>query len=505
MLIIDCDTFFGYRANCPTVVSADTLIQTTRSDGICYALAYSMKARTYDAQEGNDEVMQAATVHPKIIPVASVDPRTFDRLENEIARVAELGFAAIRVFPESQGWSVDSVLFSRIARACYENDIPLTVAVESPGKASSIAKRTEDTDVKIILLGANYNVLSEVLSTATAKPNLYVSTQLFVTPGAIELAVESIGADRLVLGTGAPEFSSRPAINMVMGAQIKESEKHKILGGNIGTIIGKSLTKLNRTLVESGFEQYAKRSVRGPIIDVHGHLGIWPFPMKVRTADDLVRLMHRRGIEKAILSSTKAIVSDFVEGNAELAREIQAYPELLGYVTINPNYPEQSIKEMDRYLKQEKFVGVKTHPGYSGQSIDSPAMRKLLPVIAEKKVPFLIHCWGHGEPSKVLRIALDFHDIPIIMGHGGVTAWREAIETMKAAPNVYTEFCSSRVERGRVRATIDAVGCERILFGSDLGLFDPIYDLGVYEEADLSTPERQAIMYDNARRLFGIG
>ncbi len=482
----------------------DALVRALGLDGIGCALAYNTKARTYDAREGNDEALAAAKAHPEILPVASVDPRTFDRLEEEIARVADLGFAGLRVFPELQGWSVDSVLFSRVLNACAKNQLPLMISTEAPGKASAVIERAPDTDLPIIMLGTNYNVLAEALSAAAARPNTYVSTQYFVTPGAVELAVESIGADRLVLGTGSPEFSARPALNVILGAEISDSDKRKILGGNIAAIIARQSARLGKSPKEGCLEAFCKRSISGPIIDMHGHFGPWPFPMKPCSAADLVRLMHRRGIEKAILSSTKAIVGDFVEGNAELAREIAAHDELLGYVTINPNYPEKSIDEMNRYLSSGKFVGVKTHPGYSGQPIDSPAMRKLLPAIAAVGVPILVHCWGHGEPSKVGKIAAEYPKIPIIMGHGGVTAWQEAIEVMKQAPNVYTEFCSSRVERGRVRETIDAVGCERVLFGSDLGLFDPIYDLGIYEEAELTCAEREAIMYANAKRLFKI-
>jgi hypothetical protein len=457
--------------------------------------------------------MAAAREHPEVLPVASVDPRTFDRVEGEIERVAGLGFAAVRVFPETQGWSVDSALFSRVVKACDEHRMPLMVSAEAAGKASAIVKRAKKTANPIILLGSNYNTQAETFSAASLRPNTYVSTQFFVTPGVVEIAAEALGADRLVLGMAAPEFAGRPAINMILGSELSDADKAKILGGNIARLIEPQLEKLGRGV--SGFEipkhladgdltTYRKRCIKGPIIDVHGHLGPWPFPMRGWSAENLVKLMRRRGIEKAMISSTKAIVNDFVEGNAELAREIEPFPDLLGYVTINPNYPEKSVEELDRYLKLPQFVGVKTHPGYSGQPIDSDALRKLLPAVAEKNVPFLVHCWGHGEPTKIRKIAQDFPQITFVMGHGGVIAWIEAIETIKATSNVYTEFCSSRVERGRVRATIDAIGCKRILFGSDLGLFDPAYDLGIYEEADLTADERQAIMYDNAKELFGV-
>ena len=504
MLIIDCDAYFGRRPNSADDTSLETLIELERKQGVGCAAAYCLKARIYDAREGNDEALEAARRHAEVLPVASVDPRTLDRIEDEIERVAGLGFAAVRVFPETQGWSVDSVLFSRIVRACDRHDMPLMVPAEAAGKASAIVSRAMETTNPVILLGANYNTQAEALSAAADRPNTFVSTQFFVTPGVVELAAEALGADKLVLGTGAPECTGRPAINMILQSELSEAEKAAILGGNLAAVLQPRLAKLGRSLPEADAADHDAHATWGPVVDVHGHLGPWPFPMRGWNAGDLVKLMKRRGIEKAILSSTKAIVSDFVEGNAELAREIEPHPELFGYVTINPHYPERSIEELDKYLRLPKFVGAKFHCGYAGVPIDGEALRKLLPAAAEKNVPILIHCWGHGEPTRVLRIAREFPQIRFIMGHGGVVAWQEAVETMKAAPNVYTEFSSSRSERGRVRATIDQVGCSRILFGSDLGLFDPAYDMGVYEDADLTPAERRAIMYDNATELFRL-
>jgi predicted TIM-barrel fold metal-dependent hydrolase len=64
--------------------------------------------------------------------------------------------------------------------------------------------------------------------------------------------------------------------------------------------------------------------------------------------------------------------------------------------------------------------------------------------------------------------------------------WREAIDVMKNMPNIYTEFCNSWVEPEKARATVDAVGANRVMFGTDAGLFDPAFCAGVYEEADLT-------------------
>lgn len=505
MLIIDCDAYIGRQAASFEEATPEMLLGAESAEGVSYAMTYSVKARTYDARCGNDEVLRIAQKYPRILPVASVDPREHCRFELEIARVADLGFSAVRVFPELQGWQVDSLLFARIVNACAEHAMPLMLSANAAGRASEIVRVAKHTSNPIILLNVNYNTLAEALSAAAARPNTFISTQYFITPGALEIAAESVGADRLVLGTNSPEFSARPPINMIMLSELSDEDKANILGGNLARIIAPQVRKLGQTLIESAdFGNYEKRGLRGPKIDVHGHIGPWPFPMTDCWAEDLEKLMRKCGIERAIISSTEAIVNDFIEGNAVLARELEKSNMLLGYITVNPHRLEQSVQEMDKYLKSPRFVGVKLHPGYAGISIDSEAVRRLAAEVAKRNVPFLIHTWGYGEPSKILKLAEEYREMPIIMGHGGAVAWREAIEVLDKTRNVYTELCTSQCHRNKVRETIRAVGYDRILFGTDLGLFDPAHVLGTYEEAELNAEEEAAVMRNNAARLFGL-
>jgi uncharacterized protein len=52
--------------------------------------------------------------------------------------------------------------------------------------------------------------------------------------------------------------------------------------------------------------------------------------------------------------------------------------------------------------------------------------------------------------------------------------------------------------------TIRNVGVEHVLFGSDYPQFSVVKNLDALERLDLTDPEKSAIRYDNARRLFGL-
>lgn len=506
MLIIDCDTHFGVRPSGSEDESVDRLMSIEKSESVDYMLASCLTARAYDARTGNDLTMEASRLHPEILPVATVDPRPYYGVEEEVERVAGLGFVAVRVFPESQGWSLDSLLFARIVEACDKYRMPLLVSADSPGKASRIVQTAAGTSNPVILLNSNYAIQAESLTAVRHRANTYLCTRFFCTPGAYEEAVASLGADRLIIGTDAPTHSNRESLSMLLRSNLPDDAKAKILGGNMAALMAGQLQKLGKTLVDgNGLEAYNRKCVRTSIIDVHGHLGPWPFPMRNPDAQGLADLMKARGIEKCVLSGTNAIVNDFVAGNAELAEAIENVEGLYGYVTVNPNDLEQSTAEMRKYLQNPKFVGLKMHPSYARAAIDGESSRALAQVAACRSVPFLIHTMGPGEPSKIRRLAQEFPEMPIIMAHGGGPAWQEAVGVVKDTTNTYIEFCSSTCQYGKVRQAIDQIGTDRILFGTDLGLFDPAYNLGTYESADLTAGEQAAIMQDNARRLFRFG
>lgn len=503
MWIIDCDAFFGFNAAGGPDVSLQALLAAEARQSVGGVMACSIKSRVYDAREGNDDTLRAASDHEMLLPVASIDPRAGYRIEQEIARVAELGFVALRVFPELQGWQADSAHFARVVAACEEHQLPLMVSCRTAGTASRVISMAENTTNAVVLLNSGYGTQGEVFSAAASRANTLVSTSQFITPGVVEVAAEMLGVDSLALGTDCPGSCIRPAVNMILTCELSDEDKQKILGGNIARIVSRQLAKLGKTLSTGDREaDYGAQKLSKPIIDVHGHLGPWPFPMCHPDSSCVRRLANRWGISKTILSHTKAIVNDFVEGNAELAAEIDGSDNLYGYVTINPSYPKESLEQIDRYLHLPSFKGVKFHPGYARVSIDSPSVFELISRFADRKPVMLIHTWSRGEPTKVGKIAERFPQMSFIMGHGGGDAWREANEVIKNTRNTYTEFCDSNAEPGKVRLTVDAVGRDRVLFGSDAGLFDPGFCVGLYEEARLTQEEQQAILQDNALRLF---
>ena len=239
------------------------------------------------------------------------------------------------------------------------------------------------------------------------------------------------------------------------------------------------------------------------IIDVHVHFGDWFFPIESAGVASILRFMKKYGIEKSIISSSLGVVYDFMEGNKSLAEAIEGYDNLLGYVTVNPNYQEESSEEMRKYLAQKNFVGVKMHPSYVGQPFTSEESIALMKTVEGLNVPLLLHTYGESA-YQAAEVAKKCPNLKIIMGHMGGDVWQASIRVAEEAENLFLEPCCSYPESDKIREAVDAVGAERIVFGSDSTLIEPVYVIGMIEDADISKKEKEMIFYKNAKKLFKI-
>ena len=239
------------------------------------------------------------------------------------------------------------------------------------------------------------------------------------------------------------------------------------------------------------------------LIDVHCHYGVWAFPIPgCGTVENLLRLCDRYDIRYALTSSAEAIVYDMRRGNEALAEAIGADDRLLGYVYCHPKHIEASCEEMDKYLGQPGFIGVKIHPSYSQTPLGSPQMHELIAEVAKRAKLALIHTFSVADATAMDKIAADFPQLSIIMAHACGPYSQAAADVAARHPNLYLDFCCSHAIRGRVEYALSRVGAKQIVFGSDMDLLDPAFTMGMFEEASLSDQDRQAIFFDNAAELL---
>jgi predicted TIM-barrel fold metal-dependent hydrolase len=243
-----------------------------------------------------------------------------------------------------------------------------------------------------------------------------------------------------------------------------------------------------------------------PVIDMHGHYGAFrsiylPSPW----ARGMMGMMDRAGVE-CIVCSSHASLSDQERGNREMAEVVGDHPgRFYGYRTINPNYADEALREVDRFAEEPGFVGFKFHPSGHSYRLTGDRYVPALEYANEHRLLVLTHTWGSSEydrPGLLGEVAAKYPKATFLMGHAGYGDWETAISVARERTNVYLELTAASRVSGIITRMVQEAGSDRIVFGTDLPWFDPHYGIGSVCFSRIEDEDRRNILYRNAQRLL---
>lgn len=240
------------------------------------------------------------------------------------------------------------------------------------------------------------------------------------------------------------------------------------------------------------------------ILDFHAHLGTWPnFSQVYPDVAALQRAMDCCGIDRIVASHTLTLTGEFSRGNEQTEKISTAFPRVLGYVGVNPHYEKESLAQLDRYLGKGCFCGIKLHPETHQYRIADECCQSIFRRAAQVRCPVLIHVMSEQCVRDCEKIAAQFPEVPLIMGHSGGVAYRElAVKTCCDAPNVYFDLTASVMEEGCVEWMVETAGADRVVFGSDVPFVDPKHSVGQVLYSRLSAADKRKIFSENAKRIL---
>jgi predicted TIM-barrel fold metal-dependent hydrolase len=252
---------------------------------------------------------------------------------------------------------------------------------------------------------------------------------------------------------------------------------------------------LNGSVLAQGFDN---------VIDAHTHIGAtWPNEHVIVSVDECIRMMDRCGIAKAWSSASRILRFDFQEGNRITRKAVEAFPtRIVGFCVADPRRSAESAQEIDRYLGEYGFAGIKIHISHNAVPYDDARYNAIYRKADEYRAPVLAHAFAPEEVRSLLRAASRYPDVPFMVGHSGGITWEETIAEIAAVPNAYFDICASCGDNGRVEAFVAAGGAERVLFGTDLPFLSPAFDLSQVVHAHLAREEKELILGGNAARII---
>jgi len=144
--------------------------------------------------------------------------------------------------------------------------------------------------------------------------------------------------------------------------------------------------------------------------------------------------------------------------------------------------------------------------------LDSPqqfAMLRLLAASAQSHLPVYLHTGSFPIyrpletpwPAALTRLLTEFPALTFVCGHAGWDAPGAALKAAAVHPNLYLE--TSWQPPKLLRRLCDALGPERLLFGSDYPLYSQKRALK-NARAAFTAAEFALIASENAKRLLGL-
>ena len=259
------------------------------------------------------------------------------------------------------------------------------------------------------------------------------------------------------------------------------------------------------------------------IIDIHNH--IYPDKIARRATDSIrdfyqlggsdmdgtVEMLRRRGAEAGItrwvvlpVSNTPSHVRSI---NDFLYSQTQIYDDFIGFGTLHAGM-DGLMDELERVISLG-LKGIKMHPDSQRFHIDD---ERLFPVYdaLQDSIPVMLHMgdprYPYSHPVRLRRVLDLFPKLQVIAAHfGGYSMYHTAKELLWDTDCIFDVSSSLMfMERGEAERYINSYGAERMAYGTDSPLWDPVTEMKRFMQLDLTDDQFEQILYKTAERVLNL-
>ena len=251
LAVIDCNAFLGnWAVRSLRHTTAPELVAMMDRFGIeraCVARADAILYR--DCQAGNERLYNETRRYAERFWLyATVNP-AYAGWQRDLQRCVDLGFAAIRLYPQYHGYGLDSREAAALADAAVEAGLPVSAACRVEGvRQRHWLDTTENLDLADFVRFAEAHpkgtyILTEAYLGAQAGDSIWerlkevaihfeLSRMTSLLDNPLGRIQRILGAERLLFGTGFPFKCPSPAFLKVQVLDASETEKRLITNGN---------------------------------------------------------------------------------------------------------------------------------------------------------------------------------------------------------------------------------------------------------------------------------
>jgi predicted TIM-barrel fold metal-dependent hydrolase len=270
-----------------------------------------------------------------------------------------------------------------------------------------------------------------------------------------------------------------------------------------------------------------------PGAEVVSALGWTPPGTTDELADRWIAELDHNGVGRAALIASVPGDEDSVAG--AVARHPSRF---VGFFMLDPTQADAPAR-VERALHELHLRAICLFPAMQRYSLHDAPVRAVIELVARHAgTAVFVHCGAlsvgvrkklglpsrfdvrYGSPLDLHALAADHPQVPFIIPHFGAGLLREALMVADLCPNIYLDTSSSNrwlsyhpglTLPAVFRHTIDTIGAERLIFGTDSSFFPRGWQRAVYESqvnaldsAGVNETVRTQIFAANFDRLFPI-
>ena len=225
------------------------------------------------------------------------------------------------------------------------------------------------------------------------------------------------------------------------------------------------------------------------------------------TADTLLQKGTEAGIDRFVILPVAMRPDRTRHINDFILEQVAIQPRFLGFGTVHAAM--ENITDEVEYIMDNGLRGLKMHPDSQQFAIDDP---RLFPVYeaVQGRIPVILHMgdvrFDYSHPSRLRRVLELFPRLQVIAAHfGGYGMYETAFELLHDKDCIFDVSSSMMfMDDGVAEKYIRAFGPERMAFGTDYPLWDPVKETKRFMELKLTDEEFDQIGHKTVEQLLKL-
>ena len=230
------------------------------------------------------------------------------------------------------------------------------------------------------------------------------------------------------------------------------------------------------------------------------------------TVPALLECEAEGGFDLAVVMPNAGVDPD----NDGLLDQTAGNPKTLPCVMMDPHLGPAGVSALKAYVDRGA-MGMKLMGAIHKFEVDDPMVFPFVEAARDLGIVVSIHSGvGNCHPNRVGVVAGRIPETPVIMDHMGFPdAFEDGLRVCKENPNVYMGTTILRFHKRwannpeetvpvEVKRTVDELGPERVVFGSNLPEYRPVQVKRAIQRLELGEAAEALIFGENLGRIYGI-